>query len=196
MKAKALRHEVARLIVWQVVWTRPVVPSTVSYEVRQQGHALSNALGHGPPSHPTGARTVRGRCLCQHQAERGLDGRYGEHRCTLDTRRYRRQAKDADRLGPTGHRSGYRVVLFPCHGHGTLLAHREHLTRHCQPGGTWEARLTPSLKGGKPSGPPTAVRVGGWEKAQAVLERDGDGLQHHPTRQRADFPAVWMDERP
>jgi hypothetical protein len=26
-----LRHEVARLIVWQVVSTRPVVPSTVSY---------------------------------------------------------------------------------------------------------------------------------------------------------------------
>jgi len=79
-EAKALRHEVARLIVWQVVWTRPVVPSTVSYEVRQQGNALSNALGQGTHSHPTGARTVRGRCLCQHQAERGLDGRYGEHR--------------------------------------------------------------------------------------------------------------------
>jgi len=76
---KALRHEVARLIVWQVVWTRPVVPSTVSYEVRQQGNALSNALGHGTHSHATGTRTVRGRCLCQHQAERGLDGRYGEH---------------------------------------------------------------------------------------------------------------------
>ena len=39
-----LRHEVARLIVWQVVPTRPVVPSTVSYEVRQQGNALSKAL--------------------------------------------------------------------------------------------------------------------------------------------------------
>ena len=77
---KVLRHEVARLIVWQVVWTRPVVPSTVSYEVRQQGNALSNALGQGTHSHPTGARTVRGRCLCQHQAEMGLDGRYGEHR--------------------------------------------------------------------------------------------------------------------
>jgi len=134
---KALRHEVARLIVWQVVWTRPVVPSTVSYEVRQQGKALSNALGQGTHSHPTGARTVRGRCLCQHQAEMGLDGRYGEHRCTLAKRRYLRQAKDADRLGPKGHRSGYRVLLLPCHGHGTLSAHRAHLTRHCQPCGTW-----------------------------------------------------------
>src|SRR3989442_16001582 len=75
---EALRHEVARLIVWQVVWTRPVVPSTVSYEVRQQGNALSNALGQGTHSHPTGARTVRGRCICQHQAEMGLDWRYGE----------------------------------------------------------------------------------------------------------------------
>jgi len=54
-------------------------PSTVSYEVRQQGNALSNALEHGTHSHATGTRTVRGRCLCQHQAERGLDGRYGEH---------------------------------------------------------------------------------------------------------------------
>ena len=53
----------------------PAVPSAVSYEVRQQGNALSNALGQGTHSHPTGARTVRGRCLCQHQAERGLDGR-------------------------------------------------------------------------------------------------------------------------
>ena len=58
----------------------PVVPSAVSYEVRQQGNALSNALGHGTHSHPTGTRTARGGCLCQHQAERGLDGWYGEHR--------------------------------------------------------------------------------------------------------------------
>jgi hypothetical protein len=28
----SLRHEVARLIVWHAVSTRPVVPSTVSYE--------------------------------------------------------------------------------------------------------------------------------------------------------------------
>ena len=76
----ALRHEVARLIVWRAVVTRPVVPSTVSYEVRQQGNTLSNALGQGTHSHATGTRTVRGRCLCQHQAEMGLDWRYGEHR--------------------------------------------------------------------------------------------------------------------
>src|SRR5580765_6457479 len=74
---EALRHAAARLIVWQVVWTRPVVPSTVSYEVRQQGNALSNALGQGTHSHSTGTGTVRGRCLCQHQAERGLEGPYG-----------------------------------------------------------------------------------------------------------------------
>ena len=48
-----LRHEVARLIDWQVVLTSPVVPSTVSYEVWQQGNALSNALGHSTHSHPT-----------------------------------------------------------------------------------------------------------------------------------------------
>src|SRR5467141_794577 len=36
----ALRHEVARLIVWQAVLTKPVVPSAVSYVVRQQGNAL------------------------------------------------------------------------------------------------------------------------------------------------------------
>jgi hypothetical protein len=48
----ALRHEVARLIVWQPL-TRPVVPSTVSYVVRQQGNALSKAHGHRTHSHPT-----------------------------------------------------------------------------------------------------------------------------------------------
>jgi hypothetical protein len=74
-----LRHEVARLIVWHAVVTRPVVPSTVSYVVRQQGNALSNAHGHRTHSHPTGTRTARRRCICQHQAERGLDGWYGEH---------------------------------------------------------------------------------------------------------------------
>src|SRR5215471_8746146 len=60
----ALRHEVARLIVWRVVLTRPAVPSAVSYEVRQQGNALSNALGQRTHSHPTGTRTVRERCIC------------------------------------------------------------------------------------------------------------------------------------
>ena len=73
----ALRHDVARLIVWQVVLTRPVVPSTVSYVVRQQGNALSKAHGQCTHSHPTGTRTVRERCICQHQAEKGLDGQYG-----------------------------------------------------------------------------------------------------------------------
>jgi hypothetical protein len=74
----ALRHEVARLIVWHVVSTRPVVPSAVSYEDVREGNAPYRALGHGTHSHPTGTRTVRGRCICQHQAETGLDGWYGE----------------------------------------------------------------------------------------------------------------------
>ena len=70
-EGETLRHEVARLIVWHVVSTRPVVPSAVSYEVWQQGNALSNALGQRTHSHPTGTRTARERCLCQHQAEKG-----------------------------------------------------------------------------------------------------------------------------
>src|SRR5215510_10357644 len=74
----ALRHEVARLIVWYAVSTRPVVPSTVSYEDVREGNAPYRALGHGTHSHPTGTRTVRGRCIYQHQAEMGLDGWYGE----------------------------------------------------------------------------------------------------------------------
>src|SRR5713101_4083592 len=84
----SLRHEVARLIVWHAVVTRPVVPSAVSYEDVRKGHDPYSACGHGTYSHPTGTRTVRGRCLCQHQAERGLDWRYGEPRCTLDKRRH------------------------------------------------------------------------------------------------------------
>ena len=75
----ALRHEVARLIVWHVVSTRPVVPSAVSYEDVREGNAPYRALGHGTHSHPTGTRTVRERCICQHQAETGLDAWYGEH---------------------------------------------------------------------------------------------------------------------
>ena len=69
-----LRHEVARLIVWQAVSTRPVVPSTVSYVVRQHGNARSTAHGHGTHRHPTGPRTARRRCICQHQAETGREG--------------------------------------------------------------------------------------------------------------------------
>ena len=37
-----------------VVRTRPAVPSAVSYEVRQQGNALSKALGQRTHSHVTG----------------------------------------------------------------------------------------------------------------------------------------------
>ena len=75
----ALRHEVARLIVWQAVLTKPVVPSAVSYVVRQQGNALSNAHGQSTHSHPTDACTARERRICQHQVEMGLDGWDGAH---------------------------------------------------------------------------------------------------------------------
>jgi hypothetical protein len=84
---------------------------------------------------------------------------------------------------------------LPCHGHAMLPAHRAHLTRPCQPWGTWYARIAPSArKGGKSSGQPIAMRVWGWEKANAVLSWGGYGLrqwswQHHSTRTRADFPA-------
>jgi hypothetical protein len=49
----SLRHEVARLIVWHVVSTRLVVPSTVSYEDVREGHDPYRALGHGTHSLPT-----------------------------------------------------------------------------------------------------------------------------------------------
>src|SRR5712691_4060308 len=74
-----LRHEVARLIVWHAVRTRPAVPSAVSYEDVREGNDPYRAFGHSTHSHPTGTRTVRGRCICQHQAEMGPDGWYGEH---------------------------------------------------------------------------------------------------------------------
>ena len=60
----ALRHEVAKLIVWHVVVTRPVVPSAVSYEDVRAGNDPYRAFGHGTHSHSTGTRTVRGRCIC------------------------------------------------------------------------------------------------------------------------------------
>jgi hypothetical protein len=97
-----LRHEVARVIVWRVVRPRPVVPSTVSYEVRQQGHALSKALRQGTHSLWPGTCTAKGRCLGQQQAETRLAGRSGEHRGTRAQRREARQAKEAARLGPKG----------------------------------------------------------------------------------------------
>src|SRR5438128_6754158 len=75
----SLRHEVARLIVWHAVVTRPVVPSAVSYADVREGNDPYSACGHGTHNHPIGTRTVRGRCICQHQAEKGLDGWYGEH---------------------------------------------------------------------------------------------------------------------
>ena len=46
----SLRHEAARLIVWHAVSTRPVVPSTVSYEEVREGNDPYRALGHGTHS--------------------------------------------------------------------------------------------------------------------------------------------------
>src|SRR5215813_14272192 len=108
----SLRHEVARLIVWHVV-TRPVVPSAVSYADGREGNAPSRACGHGTHSHPTGTGTVRGRCICQHQAEMGLDAWYGEPRRTLAKRRDEHQAKDAVRLEPKGTGAGTGSREYP-----------------------------------------------------------------------------------
>jgi hypothetical protein len=51
----SLRHEVARLIVWRGVRTRPAVPSAVSYEDVRGGNEPYRALGHGTHSLWTGA---------------------------------------------------------------------------------------------------------------------------------------------
>ena len=50
----ALRHEVARLMVWHAVVTRPVVPSAVSYEDVREGNDPYRAFGHGTHSLLTG----------------------------------------------------------------------------------------------------------------------------------------------
>ena len=47
----ALRHEVARLIVWHAFVTRPVVPLAVSYADVREGNAPYRACGHGTHSH-------------------------------------------------------------------------------------------------------------------------------------------------
>ena len=131
-----------------------MVPSAVSYGVKQHGNARSKAPGQGTHRHPTGTTTVRRRCLCRHPAERGRDGGSGAHRWPLEKRCHQEQAKEADRLGPPRHRSGARVCGLPWHGHPTLPADRAHRTRPCQPGGTWQARTAPAAqKAGKPSGP-------------------------------------------
>jgi len=114
-----LRHEVARVIVWHIVRTRPAVPSAVSYEDVREGNDPYRAFGHGTHSHPTGTRTVRGRCICPPQAERGPDGWDGAHTCTLDTRRERQQAKEADRLEPTGHWSTVQGLSAALAGTGS-----------------------------------------------------------------------------
>ena len=66
------------MIVWRGVRTRPAVPSAVSFEDVREGNDPYRALGHGTHSLWTGACTVREGRICQHQAETGLDGWYGD----------------------------------------------------------------------------------------------------------------------
>ena len=40
-------------------------------------------------------------------------------------------------LSQKGTVAGYRDCPLSCHGHAMLPANREHLTRPCQPWGTW-----------------------------------------------------------
>src|SRR5712691_1055667 len=61
----SLRHEVARLVVWHAVVTRPVVPSAVSYADVRESNDPYRAFGHGTHSHPTGTRTEIGRASCR-----------------------------------------------------------------------------------------------------------------------------------
>src|SRR5712691_10797308 len=49
-------------------------------------------------------------------------------------------------LSHKGTVAGYRDCPLPCHGHAMLPAHRAHLTRPCQPCGTWQARIAPSWR--------------------------------------------------
>jgi hypothetical protein len=153
-------------MVWHVVSTRPAVPSAVSYADVRQGHAPSRACRHGPHRPATGPRTVRGRCLCPPQAERGREGREGAPRGTLAPRRPLRPAKAAARLGPPRHWSGDRVWLGPCPGPTPLPAPSAPRTRHGPPGGTWAARRAPAARqGGRSPGQPRAGRGGGGKSA-------------------------------
>ena len=54
--------------------------------------------------------------LSASRRRRDEDGWQGEPRGTLEKHRHRKQAKDAARLEPKGHCSGYKDSLLPCHG--------------------------------------------------------------------------------
>ena len=55
--------------------TRPAVPSAVPYEEMRGGNQSCEAFRQSTHSLPAGIRTVRERCICQHQAEKGLGSR-------------------------------------------------------------------------------------------------------------------------
>lgn len=58
---EVVRHEAVRRIVWpEIIQIRPVVPSTVPYEVRRQGNSSSKALGQCIHRYKTGTFPVRG----------------------------------------------------------------------------------------------------------------------------------------
>ena len=88
-------------------------PTAVSYEVWQQGTALSNALGQDTHSHQTGIRTARERCLCQPQAEMGSDAGYGAHRCTLGSVVKMHKPKVPTGLSHKGHGVGTGSPPYP-----------------------------------------------------------------------------------
>jgi hypothetical protein len=133
----SLRHEVAWLIVWHGVVTRPVVPSAVSYADVREGNDPYRACGHGTHRHPTGTRPVRGGVSASIRRRRGWrDGMVHRRELSINVV-MSTKPKMLTGLSQTGHWSGYRVSRIPCHGHTTLPAEREHLTRPCQPCGTW-----------------------------------------------------------
>jgi len=49
---------------------RPSVPSDVAYEVERRGNEPFEALGQCTHARKSGTRPARGRCICQHKAER------------------------------------------------------------------------------------------------------------------------------
>jgi hypothetical protein len=74
-------------------------------------------------------------------------------------------------------------------------AHRSSLT---QPAARQRHVVRPSCSSTAESASseePMGVRVGGWEKAHAPLSGGGYGWHHHPTRKRADCPAVSRHEK-
>ena len=137
----------------------PAVPSAVPYKEMRQGNEPCEALRQRiPQPHPAGTQTVRGRCICQHEAERGQGEWYGQHTRTLDIRRQAGQAKHAERLEQNGNGAGHSGSTIPGHGPQTLPAEREDLTHS---GTVVEHGKPVSLLSevGMPQGRPMEVRV-------------------------------------